>query len=100
MQRIGQLSVTWQRELLEHLGVQMDFGCRALSEIPHRFGSDQELLASFQQFQMACSKSAQLAMQRHSQRESTGERAEGKEGEAGAGEAGSGSDAKKPVDLV
>ena len=31
------LSVCWQRELLEHLGVEQDFGCRVLSNVPRRF---------------------------------------------------------------
>ena len=59
----SQLSVTWQRELLEHLGVEMDFGCRALGEVPYRFGEDREVLQQFQAFQMACAQSGQRAMQ-------------------------------------
>ena len=34
---MAQLSVRWQRELLEHLGIQMDFGCQALGEVTQRY---------------------------------------------------------------
>ena len=63
MQEMGMLSVSWQRELLEHLGVQMDFGCRALGDVPMLFGQDQEVLEKFKSFQQACSDSAQQATQ-------------------------------------
>ena len=55
------LSVSWQRELLEHLGIQMDFGCASLGEVPHRFADDDELLAAFDRFQLACETSAEKA---------------------------------------
>ena len=61
MQEMGALSVRWQRELLEHLGVEMDHGCRALGEVPHRFHDDREVLQSFALFQSACGESAQKA---------------------------------------
>lgn len=62
MNEIGQLSVGWQRELLEHLGVEQDYGCRKLGEVPHRFGDDPEVMQNFAKFQQACSQSAQAAM--------------------------------------
>ena len=61
MQGIGNLSVSWQRELLEHLGVEMDHGCRALGEVPRLFQGDNEVLHAFQAFQQACSSSAEMA---------------------------------------
>jgi hypothetical protein len=59
---LSQLSVTWQRELLEHLGVEMDHGCRALGEIPRRFGDDEEVMTAFSAFQQACQNSARKAL--------------------------------------
>ena len=64
MSAIGALSVTWQRELLEHLGCDMDHGCRALGDVPMRFHDDSEVMNAFKAFQHACSTSAQRASQR------------------------------------
>ena len=61
MTALGNLSVSWQRELLEHLGVEMDHGCRALGETPARFADDEEVMTAFQAFQRMCGESAQLA---------------------------------------
>ncbi len=61
LQEIGQLSVSWQREMLEHLGVQMDFGCKRLGEVPQRFDADTEVMEAFKAFQIACQQSAQAA---------------------------------------
>ena len=56
------LSVAWQREMLEHLGVEQDFGCHALSRVPQRFGDeDPELMRAFKGFQMACTMSLRKA---------------------------------------
>ena len=55
----------WQRQLLEHHGIQMDFGCRALGDVPRRFGSDKEVMTAFREFQVACTTSMQKACQRH-----------------------------------
>ena len=63
MSAVGNLSVTWQRELLESFGVDMDHGCRALGDVPTRFQDDQEVLHSFMGFQQACGTSAQKAVQ-------------------------------------
>ena len=63
-QAVGQLSVQWQRQLLEHHGIQMDFGCRALGTTPVRFGSDKEVMTAFQAFTAACMQSMKMAMQR------------------------------------
>lgn len=62
MQALSNLSVTWQRELLEHVGVDMDHGCRALGEVPMRFQQDNEVIKAFQAFQQACGTSAQKAV--------------------------------------
>jgi hypothetical protein len=48
------LSVCWQREMLEHLGVEQDYGCRALSNVPRRFEGDAEVLRAFKGFQTGC----------------------------------------------
>ena len=61
-QEIGQLSVIWQRELIEHFGVQMDFGCQKLGDVPRRFSDDTEVMQSFMRFQQACGESAQKAI--------------------------------------
>ena len=60
-QHAGQLSVQWQRQLLEHQGIEMDFGCRALGQTPHRFHSDKEVMKQFMAFQQACMTSMQKA---------------------------------------
>ena len=57
------LSVAWQREMLEHLGIEQDYGCHALSRVPQRFGDDQELMRAFKGFQMACMMSLKKAAQ-------------------------------------
>ena len=61
-QEMGSLSVQWQRQLLEQNGIQMDFGCRALGEVPQRFGADKEVMTAFKHFTEACSLSMQKAM--------------------------------------
>ena len=48
------LSVTWQRELLEQLGVEKDWACAELGMAPMRFNGDAEVLKAFREFQMAC----------------------------------------------
>ena len=48
------LSVTWQRELLEQLGVEKDWACAELGMAPMRFAADAEVLKAFREFQMAC----------------------------------------------
>jgi len=63
---IGRLSVQWQRELLEHLGVEMNHGCQALGEVPGRFSDDRKVLEAFHEFQMACQSSCQDAMKKKS----------------------------------
>ena len=73
MNQAGEMSVRWQREILEHLGVQMDHGCRALGEVPMRFQDDEEVITSFQKFQQACGESMQKAMaQRKAAEEAAG----------------------------
>mmetsp|Transcript_4975 Transcript_4975/g.12858 ORF Transcript_4975/g.12858 Transcript_4975/m.12858 type:complete len:540 (-) Transcript_4975:355-1974(-) len=51
---MGALSVSWQREYLEHLAIEQDFGCRQLSLVPERYKSDRGVLTSFANFQKAC----------------------------------------------
>ena len=63
-QECCKVSVRWQRELLEHCGVEMDHGCQALGQTPQRFPGDQEVYQSFVEFQQACGKSAQLAKEK------------------------------------
>jgi len=58
----GKLSVQWQRELLEHVGVQMDHGCQMLGMVPHRYGSDKEVLEAFNGFASACQSSMEKAL--------------------------------------
>ena len=53
-----------ERQMLEHVGVQMDFGCTELSRVPHRFAADPQVLASFQAFQEACQMSLTRAFAR------------------------------------
>jgi hypothetical protein len=53
--------VQWQRQLLEHHGIQMDFGCRALGETPMRFGSDTEVMTAFEGFAKTCMMSVKRA---------------------------------------
>ena len=62
---LATISVQWQRQLLEHHGIQMDFGCRALGDVPRRFGTDKEVMTAFREFQVACTTSMQKACQRH-----------------------------------
>ena len=40
--------------MLEHLGVEQDYGCRALSNVPRRFEADPEVLRAFKGFQTGC----------------------------------------------
>ena len=40
--------------MLEHLGVEQDFGCRALSNVPRRFEGDAEVQRAFKGFQTGC----------------------------------------------
>ena len=61
MKTAGMLAITWQREYLEHVGIQQDFGCQALARIPKRFGSDKQVLEAFQEFQKACMYCVQKA---------------------------------------
>ncbi|KAL1524739.1 hypothetical protein AB1Y20_019622 [Prymnesium parvum] len=61
MKHAGMLAITWQREYLEHVGVQQDFGCQALNRVPGRFSKDQEVLLAFQDFQKACMYCVQKA---------------------------------------
>ena len=63
-QLAGQLSVRWQRELLEHHGLQADWGCQALGMAANHFGSDKEVMEALAGFQQACFKSIELAFQR------------------------------------
>ena len=84
MSGIGNLSVSWQRELLEHLGVEMDHGCRALGEVPTRFQGDNEVLHAFQAFQQACSQSAEAARKKIIAENVERERAQQKRAEAPA----------------
>ena len=60
-QAIGQLSVMWQRQLLEHHGIEAEFGCHALGETATRFGSDKDVMKKFMAFQTACQKAMQKA---------------------------------------
>jgi len=60
---MGQVSVQWQRQLLEKNAVQDDFGCRALGEVPQRFGKDAEVMTAFQGFTNACMQSMKMAME-------------------------------------
>mmetsp|Transcript_10035 Transcript_10035/g.25995 ORF Transcript_10035/g.25995 Transcript_10035/m.25995 type:complete len:551 (+) Transcript_10035:56-1708(+) len=53
-EKMGELSIAWQREYLEHVGIEQDHGCRELSDIPRRFQEDREMLKAFQAFQTAC----------------------------------------------
>eukprot|EP00966_Prymnesium_polylepis_P261824 6048061-Prymnesium_polylepis.1 len=61
MKAAGMLAITWQREYLEHIGIQQDFGCQALARIPKRFGSDRQVAEAFQEFQKACMYCVQKA---------------------------------------
>jgi hypothetical protein len=58
---LATVSVQWQRQLLEHHGIQMDFGCRALGETPMRFGSDTEVMTAFEGFAQTCMMSVKRA---------------------------------------
>jgi len=60
-QKAGALSVQWQRQMLEHLGIEMDFGCGQLSHVPHRFAADAEVMNAFQAFQQTCQSSLMAA---------------------------------------
>ena len=64
MHKLSMLSVAWQKELLEHLGVEMEHGCQALGQVPMRFQKDKEVISAFKAFTEACGKSADLAAQR------------------------------------
>ena len=60
-QAAGSLSVQWQRQLLEHHGIEAEFGCHALGETATRFGSDKDVMKKFMAFQTACQKAMQKA---------------------------------------
>ena len=47
--------------MLDHLGIEQDFGCRALGTVPQRFSDDAEVLRAFKTFQTACVLSLKLA---------------------------------------
>ena len=64
MQEVSTLSVQWQRELLEHVGVEMDFGCKQLGNTPARFPDDKDVLKAFNEFVSACQQSAESAVKR------------------------------------
>ncbi|KAG8460574.1 hypothetical protein KFE25_011349 [Diacronema lutheri] len=65
----GPLSVSWQREYLEHLGVEQDFGCRQLALVPERFKGDEGLLKAFAAFQAACMASMKMSAARRAELE-------------------------------
>ena len=62
-EKAGPLSVLWQRQYLESLGVEQEFGCEQLSMTPVRFPDDMEVMRRFKAFQTACAISMQKAMQ-------------------------------------
>ena len=47
-------NIRWQREYLEFCGIEQDFGCQALSNLPNWYGRDEEVARSFKMFQTAC----------------------------------------------
>jgi hypothetical protein len=59
--KAGQLSVLWQRQYLQSIGIEQEFGCRQLSLVPMRFKDDQEVQRAFKAFQTACVASIQKA---------------------------------------
>ena len=61
MKQAGMKAIAWQREYLEHVGIDQNFGCQALGRLPKRFGEDQEVMGKFQQFQKACMYCVQKA---------------------------------------
>ena len=45
------LTICWQREYLEHCGIEQNFGCSSLARTPMVHKGDTDLIKSFQEFQ-------------------------------------------------
>jgi len=58
---LQKLSIRWQREMIEHLGYEQEFGVNSMMLIPLYYGNDQRLLMEMQLFQQACQRSVKEA---------------------------------------
>uniref|UniRef100_A0A7S0IM81 Uncharacterized protein n=1 Tax=Calcidiscus leptoporus TaxID=127549 RepID=A0A7S0IM81_9EUKA len=61
-EEIPAASVRLQREYLEHVGIEANFGCQALSRVPQLFSRDAVIMRAFQVFTSACQLSVNLAL--------------------------------------
>jgi len=59
----NELMIKIQREMLETMGFQADFGCDCLNRIQQTFGNDVELASNMRQWMMTASNACKLALQ-------------------------------------
>ena len=50
----------WQDPDRQHLGLEQDWGCRALATVPSRFTGDRDVLVAFKKFHIACRRMSPL----------------------------------------
>eukprot|EP00465_Bigelowiella_longifila_P015607 CAMPEP_0185256090 /NCGR_PEP_ID=MMETSP1359-20130426/5165_1 /TAXON_ID=552665 /ORGANISM="Bigelowiella longifila, Strain CCMP242" /LENGTH=321 /DNA_ID=CAMNT_0027840437 /DNA_START=36 /DNA_END=1001 /DNA_ORIENTATION=+ len=59
---LQKIAIRWQREMIEHLGYEQEFGVNSMMLIPLYFGNDKRLLMEMQLFQQTCQRSVKEAM--------------------------------------